>query len=108
MKRISYDKENDLLFIHKGFYENEKFKTNIDIGDLILDLSTKKRIVGIEIINASEFLKEFGIGKSTMENMEDAKFEAQIKPNSIIIGLKLKTKKEEIPAKIAVPLHTKF
>lgn len=104
MKTISYDKENDLLFIHKGLHENEKFKTNIDIGDLILDLSTKKRIVGIEIINASEFLKEFGVGRAVMENMEDAKFDATIKPTSITIGLMFKTKEKQIPAKIAVPI----
>lgn len=105
VKVLSYDKENDILFIHKGFTADEKFKGNIDIGELILDVSTKGRIRGIEIMNASRFLKEFKIEKSMLEELVDAKFNVTIKPNSIVIGILFVSKnKEELPAKIAVPL----
>jgi uncharacterized protein YuzE len=107
-KLVSYDKEHDILFIHKGFASDEKFKGNVDVGDIVLDVSTKGRIVGIEFMNASQLFKEFDISKETFENIADADFNAAIKPNSIIIGLTFKVKnvKKEIPAKIAVPLET--
>ena len=106
-KLVFYDKENDILAIHKGFTSDEKFKGNIDVGELILDVSTKGRIRGIEIMNATNFFKEFEIGKDALENINDVKFNASIKPNSIIIGIIIKSKniQNEISAKIAVPLE---
>lgn len=105
-KIISYDKENDILAIHKGFSANEKFKGNIDAGDLILDISTSGRVRGIEILNATEFLREFEIGKKVLETLSEARFNAVVKPTSIIIGITLKGKNmQEMPAKIAVPVE---
>ena len=106
VKIFSYDKDNDILVIHKGFSKDERFKGNIDIGDLILDVSTKGRIRGIEIINASRFLKDFDIGRKILNNIIDVKFNASIRHNSIILGISIKAKdiKQEIPLKVAVPL----
>jgi len=106
-KIISYDKEHDILAIHKGFSSDEKFKGNIDAGELVLDVSTKGRIRGIEIINAIEFFKDFDIGKKILENIEDAHFNASVKPNRIMLVILIRAKniKKEIPAKIAVPLE---
>ncbi len=105
-KSIFYDKENDIFSIHNGFSSDERFKGNIDAGQLVLDVSTKGRIRGVEVMNASEFFREFEIGKRILEEIIDAKFNASIKPNGIIINIIIKTKniKHEIPAKIAVPL----
>lgn len=105
-KEISYDKKHDILAIHKGFRNGEKFKGNIDIGNLILDVSTKGRIVGIEILNVSKFLKDFKIKQGVLNEMKDADFNATMKHNNIMINLILKSKDQEIPAKIAVPLET--
>lgn len=107
MTKVFYDKEHDILSIHKGFTSDENFKGNIDAGKLILDVSTKGRIKGIEIMNATKFLKEFDIGKEILKNLIDANFNDVINPNGIIIGLAFKAKKieKEIPAKIAVPLE---
>jgi len=107
-KLVFYDKENDILSVHKGFSSDEKFKGNIDIGELVLDVSTKGRIRGIEIMNATKFLKEFSAGKKILESLMDADFNALIKPNSIIVSIVLKAKniEQEIPAKIVVPLET--
>jgi uncharacterized protein YuzE len=106
-KIISYDKEYDILSIHKGFSSDEKFKGNIDVGELILDVSTKGRIRGIEIINATKYFKDFKIGKEILENIADVQFNASLNPNRIVIGILIKAKhiKEELPAKIAVPLE---
>ena len=108
-KVISYDKENDILVVHKGFASDEKFKGNIDVGDLILDVSTNGKIKGMELFNASKFLKPFADKakeESILSNMLDADFNASVKPNGIIISLVIKSKnKNEIPATIAVPLE---
>ncbi|MBD3313548.1 DUF2283 domain-containing protein [Candidatus Woesearchaeota archaeon] len=105
-KRISYDMENDILAVHKGFSSDERFKSNIDAGDFVLDISTKERVRGIEVMNASKFFKEFKIGREMLENIENADFNATIKPDSIIVSIVIKSRdlKEEMPVKIAVPL----
>jgi len=106
--KVYYDKENDILSIHKGFSSDEKFKGNIDVGKLILDVSTQGKIRGIEIMDATKFFKEFNINEEILEDMTNADFNATINPNSIIIGIVIKAKNiaNEIPAKIAVPLET--
>lgn len=108
-KVVSYDKENDILVIHKGFTSEEKFKGNIDIGDLVLDVSTAGKIKGIELFNATKFFKSFVEHKqeSLLSNIIDADFNARVKPNGIIISLAIKSKniKNEVPATIAVPLE---
>lgn len=103
--KFNYDKEHDILSIHKGFSANEKFKGNIDVGELILDLSTKGKIRGIEIMDATKYL---GIQKSVLKQMEDAQFKAVINKQRILISLALKQKGKTIPAKIAVPLEVGF
>jgi uncharacterized protein YuzE len=101
-KIFSYDKFNDILVVHKGFSEDEKFKGNIEVGDLILDVSSKGRIRGIEINNTNLFLKNI-----TLMNIEDASFSSSTGPNGIVISLLFKFKdKTELPATIAVPLET--
>lgn len=106
-KQIYYDGKNDILSVHKGFSSDEKFKGNIDAGKLILDVSTRGRIKGIEVMDATKFFREFKIGRKILENITDADFTASIKPSSIILGIVLKAKhiKDKIPAKIAVPLE---
>ncbi len=104
-KIVSYDKNNDILVIHKGFASDETFKGNIDIGDLIIDVSTRGRIRGLEIMNASSFIQEFTVKKEILPQLEDADFNADLKPNSIILTIILKSKECEVPAKVAVPLE---
>ena len=103
-KKINYDKENDILSVHKGFASDEKFNGNIDVGELILDLSTKGRVRGIEIMNASRFFKEFDIDRKMLERMSDIQFDTSIKSSGIILAIVVKNKDAERLAKIAVPL----
>lgn len=106
MKTIDYNKKYDILTIHNGFEKDERFESNIDIGDLVLDVSTTGKIRGIEILNASDFLQEWGVTKSLLKELADAKFTAIRKHNAIIISLTiLASDAREIPAKIAVPVH---
>jgi uncharacterized protein YuzE len=103
-KTISYDKEHDILFIHKGFSQDEKFKGNINVGDLVLDMSTRGQVRGVEILNATRFLKELAMERKILQNLTSADFEARTTPDSIIISLFLKAQQEEATAKIAVSM----
>ncbi len=107
-KTVMYDRENDILAVHNGFSEGERFRGNIEIGDLVLDLSTKMRIRGIEIMNTTRYLREFirlpGSRRNILEDMDDIRFSAVIKGDSIAITLIIIAKEREIPAKIAVPV----
>jgi uncharacterized protein YuzE len=109
-KKVSYDRRNDILSIHSGFSKDERFRGNIDAGDLILDVSTKKRVRGIEILDASSFLKEFGITEESLSEMTDAEFSAQMRPEGISIGLLIKSKYNQagIPAKILAVRETAY
>ena len=99
MKNFSYDKRFDILSVHNGFQPDEKFAGNEIIGDLVLDTSTKKRVVGIELFNASEFLKV------NLDDIKDADLEASWDGDCVTIELILKFKNHQIPAKIAVPIE---
>jgi uncharacterized protein YuzE len=95
-----YDTTNDILAIHKEFTKGEKFKTNIDVGSVVLDLSNKGRIIGLELSNVTDIFKQ------DYSDITDAKFDAEITPKNILIKIFLKTKDSVnlLPAIIAVPL----
>jgi uncharacterized protein YuzE len=99
--KFFYDEKNDILSIHKGFISGEKFKTNIDAGSVVLDLSNNGRVVGIELMNASEILanKSFDIS--------GADFSASMTPKNILIKLfvKIKGSTNSISTIIAVPFE---
>jgi len=62
---INYDNEEDILY----FYPNEKsVDYSIDYDDTILDVSGNK-IVGIEIMNASE---KFGVNEEEIDKIRQA------------------------------------
>ena len=106
-KVVSFDKANDIITAHKGFSSDEKFKGNLVAGDLILDISTRQRVRGLEIMNATDFLKDLGVEKKLMDNLTDATFNSVIKPSGIVITLILKAEKieREIPLKVTVPVE---
>lgn len=107
-KITSYDSENDILVVHKGFSDDEKFKGNITIGDLVLDMSTKSRIRGIEVMNASKFFDNFRIEKGILENIRRVTFDSAVRQDGIILKIVFTTVEasEIIPATIAVPMQT--
>jgi len=105
-KYVSYNDQSDIFCVHKGFLSDEKFKGNMMVGDLVLDMSTKMRVRGIEILNASQFLN---INDKLLNNLADANFDANIGKSSITISLILKTKDNiQIPTKIAVPIEERI
>ena len=47
---IDYDEEDDILYYNKG----HKAQDSLRINDFIVDFDSNNRIVGLEILNASE------------------------------------------------------
>jgi len=101
---IEYNKEEDILVIHKGFKPDEKFKGNIDLGYVVFDLSTNGRIVGVELMDASKFFKNMGFKESFLEKISDAHIKSQINPGSLVVFLMLKAGAEEMRIPIPAPL----
>ncbi|MDD9953579.1 MAG: DUF2283 domain-containing protein [Candidatus Woesearchaeota archaeon] len=104
-KIVSYDSENDILLVHKGFAADEKFKGNLDIGGVVLDMSTKKRVRGIEVLNATNFFQGL-VAADVLLHLTDADFRAVMEPQRIALTVTFYIQQEAIPARIAVPLAT--
>jgi uncharacterized protein YuzE len=107
-KIVSYDKENDILTIHKGFVSNEKFQGNIDYGNFVLDLSTKQRIRGIEVFNASTFFHPTRFKQSMFSDVKEADFTARMCEKKIVLTILLKHKEIETPAQVTIPFTLSF
>ncbi len=97
-----YDKENDILAVHKGFDSGERFASNVTAGDLVLDVSTRGRVRGIEILNARGFLADAGIPRNAP--LDAVAFEARTRKSAIYVKLLVKTPAHEHAAMIAVPM----
>lgn len=100
---MSYDEKNDIFVLQKDFTKDETFKGNLDAGDLVLDISSKGNIRGIEIINATHFLREFGITPEMMRSASKGNFTAQVRTNGITICITLMADQQIHPAIIVVP-----
>ncbi len=51
--KIDYDIESDDLFL----FSDRKSKGSIEIGNLVIDFDNQGKLVGIELLNATQFLK---------------------------------------------------
>ena len=105
MRKLSYDSDNDIFFVHSGFKANEEFASNGVVGDIVLDISSKGRVCGVEIMNASDYLRVFGVTKDILMNLKDVDFSAERKDNSVDIELVFCTKEGQKTAKIAIMLE---
>ena len=102
---FSYDKSSNDLFL---FSPKSKSKGSIELGDLVIDFNSKKEVVGIQIMNASAFLKSIIPGedaksiKSILTSLEDAKVDVKTKNNLLLITICLVSKNREISPVIPV------
>lgn len=76
-KEFWYDKENDIFVVHNGFEDGESFKTNEGAGSVILDISTRDRVRGIELFNASNIFSSFGMSGNDLKNIVSVNFEVK-------------------------------
>jgi uncharacterized protein YuzE len=102
---FSYDKFNDDLFIFDSISTS---KGNIEIGNIILDLDSKKNIVGMQILNASDTIKiitneNISIIKKLLSNLVSCKIDIRKKNNFILINFILISNEKELSSSLSVP-----
>jgi len=52
---LNYDERNDMLYIYKDGYA----KGNLVVGNIILDVTSKGNVIGIEIHNVTQMFENF-------------------------------------------------
>jgi len=90
--KFDYDKYNDLLYIYK---ENSDVYANVVIGEFHIEFDRESSVVGMEILNASELLSEYGINENLLTNMKKAELKIVLRDNSLLIFLLLSSPAEE-------------
>lgn len=94
-KTYSYDNIGDSIIISNR-QDNEKVKKNFMFGDLIFSFTSGGKIVGLEINNFSEFLKESGIDENILEKIKEVKLEVIEKKEVILIKFTIESKNEKV------------
>jgi uncharacterized protein YuzE len=102
---FDYDQENDSLFI----YRKARIKGSVDIGDLIVDMSLDGKVVGIELLNASEALRNLGVRspREFLSSIKIASIRAIYKQDSVTVYYSLVSKAREISSSVAVPIKAR-
>jgi len=97
-----YDAENDLFYAHK---ENTKVFSNIMLGDFHIEYDREGNIVGIEVLNATDVLKEYGVSKEMLKQMQDVQIKVIEKQSTILVWLIIvgKGKEQGIPITVNNP-----
>ena len=91
--QVSYYYGEDILRILK----TDVVKDSIRMGDVILDFDNDKRIVGLEIMNATEFFEAFDLSREDLDNTESAKLSVNYSKDWAIIKISLSIPERENP-----------
>lgn len=87
LSKFDYDFENDTIFFYGTV---KKYKTSIDIDDIILDLGEDNSAIAIEILDAS---KKFSVPKSDLLYILHFNAEISVSKETIKVVMKLVIKK---------------
>ena len=82
----NYDFKYDILFFK---VKNREYLKSIEVDNIVLDLDSEKFLTGIQILEASEFLK---MNKLMLREIPNWKFEAKIENNKIEMRLMFQVK----------------
>lgn len=92
-KKVKYDKNQDILYVHKGGKEAD----SLPIGDFIVEFSHDNKVVGIEVLNASKNLSaitEHDISKEDLQSIMDADVRMSTSGRLALVFLKFVYKKK--------------
>src|SRR3989344_159268 len=67
--KVDYDEESDILWAYSG----EKVKDSLEIDNFVIDFSIDDKIVGVEIMNASEVISKLSLNKISKEMLSGIK-----------------------------------
>ena len=90
--KFDYDKSNDLLYVYK---EDSSVYANVIIGEFHIELDKEGNVVGVEVLNASELLSEYGVNKDLLVNMKKTELKIVVRNNSLLIFLMISSLIEE-------------
>jgi len=104
--KVDYDHENDILWVYSG----EKIKDSLEVDNFIIDFSFDDKVVGIEILDASEIISNLVLSKISKEMLSNIKeaslsFYQSKELFYIVVGLVLMVgnKLKEIPIQVPAP-----
>ena len=104
--KVDYDQENDILWVYSG----EKVKDSLPIDSFVVDFSHDDKIVGVEIMNASEIVSSLSLNKISKDMLAGIKeaslsFYQSRELFYVVIGLVLSidNKIMEIPIQVPAP-----
>jgi len=83
--KIVYDFVEDIFFARPV---NRQYDSSIQIGNFIFDLNKKNKIIGFEILNASEL---FGVSKLFLHNIKKGKIEIKVRGKFIMVQTQIQS-----------------
>lgn len=92
-REVSYDSENDILYLNEG----SSVQDSLDIGDFYLEFSGDGKIVGVEVLNASDTISQLtgeDFDTSNLESILDAKLNVHIKDEFAFVVLYICVEKD--------------
>lgn len=104
--KVDYDQENDILWVYSG----EKIKDSLEVDIFVIDFSHDDKIVGVEIMNASEVVSSLSLNRISKDMLAGIK-EASLSFYQskeffyVVVGLILSVddKIMEIPIQVPAP-----
>ena len=99
--RFSYGDFDDSLIVSCKD-ENENVKERFNFGNFIFNLTGRGKIVGVQILNASEVLPDYNINPNVLSNLKSINLITAQKENCLFVALVLMFRNQE--AKISIPL----
>jgi len=100
-----YDAQGDVFFIHKT---RPKTFTCLEFGDLVLDVDRNYRLLGMEVLWASELFARLGISVELLKRVDDAVLDLVTPGEFPVVQLTLRSGKTErkvlVPTAMAVAL----
>ncbi len=105
-KNFHYDEEYDNLIVSQRD-ENDIVKKNFLFDDFVFSVTEDGKIVGIEIMDVTNYFEELGINPRVIKEIKRVEISVKPKRDFIYIGLNLVTKEVEqkVPL-IHVPIKT--
>ena len=96
---FEYDKLNDLLYIYK---KNANVYSNVEIGDIHVEFDKYAQVIGVEILRASEILKEYKISKRILENIDNVDLKIVARNNLLMVFIIISALNQEKEAAITL------
>jgi uncharacterized protein YuzE len=103
MVKVDYDQKFDILYIYK---EEEKAKFSIEaLNNFVIDIGFNGKVVGLEILNASKFLK---VSKNELKNIKKAKLSTLVKNKMYGVIYSLQFEKALLESELQLPAYVRL